>query len=345
MGTKHQQYLQLSLSKVKTLTRAIEYETNNPGLVAAVAMFGAIRPIYINRNGFTVLNPLDLDAIAAQPSPPDSIPCVIVDIDPTLDTALSIILNGGLDGWLNGVPKNDAAVWATIAHLTQLNQLDILGAPADYYSDLFSLSSPPVPATNSPQNLLHAPKPKPALNDFDIPALDANLQITTPPGEWALWGSQARSIGAEAYIFYTDDSKFNGLLSEPGKLAAAGAKCAVEINPTTSDHHPAALVIADLWRKRKLSQVWQEAGIRVAVDLNISRRFFDVALLGVPVGWRAYANRAYTEDTKHLHDAYTLAQRHAQTDDILYFVYGRNSACELCEANRWIYIPADQQRG
>jgi len=149
----------------------------------------------------------------------------------------------------------------------------------------------------------------------------------------------ARSSPAEAVFFYTDDSRFNGLLSEPGKLKATGATSAIELNFTTSDNHPAALVIADFWRKKKLASVWQEHGIRIAVDLNISPRYLPLAFVGVPIGWKAYANRAYAADLGALDQAHVMACNHARTDKILYFVYGNQEAAALCQARGWIHIP------
>jgi hypothetical protein len=99
-----------------------------------------------------------------------------------------------------------------------------------------------------------------------------------------------------------------------------------------------------VYRKRWLARYAQSYGIRVFVDLNVEREFFDIALLGVPQGWTAYANRAYHDDLTHLEDAYTLACEHAQTDIVYVVIGGRKEAKEMCNARGWLWVAEDSAR-
>lgn len=63
---------------------------------------------------------------------------------------------------------------------------------------------------------------------------------------------------------------------------------------------------------------------------------------GVPTGWRAYANRAYTADVEHLEAGYALACERAGTEEIVYMVYvGRKPVQDVCVERGWAWVPED----
>jgi hypothetical protein len=106
------------------------------------------------------------------------------------------------------------------------------------------------------------------------------------------------------------------------------------------------VALYQIYQKRRAASVWQFGGIRVFVDLNIDRSLFDLALLGVPSGWGAYANRAHHRDLGHLEDAYNLACEHAQNQPVKYMVYGGGKpAKELCQARGWMWFEAEGRNG
>ena len=76
---------------------------------------------------------------------------------------------------------------------------------------------------------------------------------------------------------------------------------------------------------------------------SVEREFFDLALAGVPEGWTAYANRAYSDDLAHLEEAFTLAQARAGGDaSVLYVVYGGQTAArDLCRERGWLWFAED----
>lgn len=337
-----QEATEIEYTRALKLKPAVKYTPYNlEGLAAAIQTFGIIRPLYITRNTWRVLNPLDLEALELAgrlgATIPDKLPAVLVTVDESLEAAVSLVLNGGLDSWLLGIPEEKAVI-ETIFRLMDIHpeKLLALGPPLDYFQlildNLAGIDPEKQPAP--PRTQISSDSPTLSL---DIPMLDPERQITQGY-TFTAWGQQRRSAQIQAAHFYVDDYRFQQLLSKPDLLTKAGAAAAIEVNFSTSDSQPGALFYADLWKKRKLSTEWQKAGVNIAVDLNLSRRHLEAGLVGVPDGWAAYANRAYQDDLEHLEAAYEVAQKHAGTD-VLYLIYsGGRRAKELCAARGWIHI-------
>lgn len=314
------------LDQVAGLPAALRMSSNvHPnGLSTALKRFGILKPVYVNRATAHVLNPVELAAIASVYTPDAAVPVVVLDIPAEDEVAAALVIAGGLDGMLNPLPADDEAVSEAIYRLLDADpaHLEAL-APLDYI-----------------QNLLYAGAGQPRLEGltWDIPMLDINLQVDDPTQRFIAWGSRRRDAPAHGIHFYVDDYRFSSVFDKPEAITATGCKAVIETNISTIDDQPGALFIADLWKKRRLSRVLQAQGVRVVVDVNVARRFLPYALMGVPTGWRAYANRAYIDDLDHLDEAYQLAQSHAGTD-ILYFVWGGGKAVKaLCKARGWVYL-------
>jgi hypothetical protein len=113
----------------------------------------------------------------------------------------------------------------------------------------------------------------------------------------------------------------------------------IEPNFSTHEQHPPAYVLWQVYRKRWLARWWQSKGLRVWVDLNVHRDFRELNLLGVPRGWKAFANRAHSEGDG-LAEEYELARQHAGSEDVLYLVYGGGKAVKaLCAERGWFHEP------
>lgn len=197
----------------------------------------------------------------------------------------------------------------------------------------------------------------PSANEYGIPDLDPDMQ-----GDFLdyplPWGSQARtkSFYGRTIHFYVDDCRFNGmgnavdhgaafwkLWERPDKVWQSGAPSFVEVNFSTSNAQPLAVALHQIYKKRHLSVYWQRRGMRCWVDLNVAPRWEEINLLGVPLGWKAYATRVHKNDTidSIAHQA-ELAECHAGTDKIQFAVYGHRKEIEaLCQRRGWIYIPED----
>jgi len=153
--------------------------------------------------------------------------------------------------------------------------------------------------------------------------------------------------------FYVDDVRFNALgnavlygdhfwklWERPDRVWKSGAPSFVEVNFSTSNAQPRWRALEQIGKKRHLSRYWQERGMLCWVDLNVAPRWWEENLLGVPLGWKAYATRIHrncTLDT--LADQAALAECHAGTDAIKFAVFGHRKEIEaLCQRQGWIYI-------
>ncbi len=192
----------------------------------------------------------------------------------------------------------------------------------------------------------------PSSNEWGIPDLLPELQgeAILPP-QIAKWGSMARTSVLEdgLYHFYVEDYKFSALLDDPTAVVNSRCKAVIEPNFSSRPNMPRAEVLyLSIYKKRWLSRYFQSQDIRVYVDLNIEREYFDLALYGVPRTWHSFANRAYTNDLSHLEDAYRLVVQYTQNNGIIYVVYGGGvSTQQLCKERGWVWIPeeADVVRG
>jgi hypothetical protein len=153
--------------------------------------------------------------------------------------------------------------------------------------------------------------------------------------------------------FYTDDTRFNALgnavlygdhfwklWERPDRVWKSGAPSFVECNFSTANAQPRWRALEQIGKKRHLSRYWQEHGMRSWVDLNVAHRWWEENLIGVPLGWNAWATRIHREDSlADVVDIAAVAEAHAGTDQIKFFVYGHRQEIEaLCKRRGWIYV-------
>lgn len=337
------EYAKIAYAKACGLTPALPFTLHQPaGWSATITHFGTFQPLWVNRTTWHVLNPMYLTGIQqavqnGMPAP-EELTALLLEIEPPLEAAIALILAGGLDGWLGGIPDKQR-VMDTIYHLLDIHPttLSVLGPDLDYFQLLLDsvagIDAAPPPAPQRPA-VIHQPPP----DSLDIPLLNLDLQIQKPY-EFVAWGSGSRSKTNRAAHFYVDDYRWQGLLKTPETLQAAGIQAAIELNFSTQDNQPGALFYADLWRKRRVAATWQALGIEIAVDLNVARRYLAANLMGVPEGWQTYANRAYPDDLTHLEAAYEVARKHAGDREVLYLVYsGGKAARDLCQERGWYWL-------
>ncbi len=179
-------------------------------------------------------------------------------------------------------------------------------------------------------------------NDWGIPLLDVNMQCRKQHTLIETWGRNARhnTRMPGMWHFYTDDYRFSAIWKDPDVLLKTGAMAAIEPNFSTSDIHPKAEVLYNIWRKRWLAKYWQFNGIETVVDLNVDTEFWDLNLLGVPKGWKSYATRWYAR-FDDIEWQFEQAKKHAESDDITFFVFQTKTKDveETCKQKGWILIP------
>ena len=173
-----------------------------------------------------------------------------------------------------------------------------------------------------------------------------------------VWGSQARtkSFKGKTIIFYTDDSRFNAmgnavmyghvywkLWERPDKVWWSGAPSFVEVNFSTSNAQPFWVAAQAIGKKRQLSKLFMDHGMRCWVDLNVAQRWEELNLVGIPRGWSAYATHQQRYgDESLLQHQFELACAHAMSDNVKFAVYAHSKEIErVCAREGWLYIPED----
>lgn len=186
----------------------------------------------------------------------------------------------------------------------------------------------------------------PSNNEWGVPLLDITMQAKAINLPIERWGRLPRHGGKRTmggtWHFYTDDYKFTALWKDPSPIINSGCVNIVEPNLSTNPTMPRAEVLHRIYRKRWLARLWQTYGIRTFVDLCIDHAHADLALLGVPYGWGAYATRAYGGMLHELMLDYQLANQRSGNTPLLFLVLGGgNEAKAMCDAYGWAWLPQE----
>ncbi len=188
----------------------------------------------------------------------------------------------------------------------------------------------------------------PSSNSEGIPDLLSSLQPRGLELPVNRIGAQARKCRAEGQTLhgYTDDYRINGLFKDPSWLVNSGCRALVEPNFSTNGEMPKVIAKSYVYAKRWIARWAQSYGIEIWVDLAMNEHHADIALLGVPHGWKAYATYTYITgyDDEWLFRQWDQAVNHAGTEEILFWVYGgEDHTKELCQERGWLWTPAHQQ--
>lgn len=184
----------------------------------------------------------------------------------------------------------------------------------------------------------------PSDNDWGIPMLDINMQAQECAIPVLRYGEQARALdmkGNGTVHFYTDDYKFSAVYEHPEKILQHHPRNIIEPNFSTFLDMAPAFGLQAIYKKRVVSRMMQDKGIRVFVDLNVSQNFIKLNLLGVPQGWRAFATRGYSDRLGHLEVEYGIAEASAAIAGTkpLFLVYGGGKKCQdFCKEVGAVYI-------
>lgn len=181
----------------------------------------------------------------------------------------------------------------------------------------------------------------PTNNSLGIPLLDPMLQAEFLDVPFALWGTIRQSEAFKGtYHFYRQDEGFEAVWKAPHKLVNTRCINVIESNFSCYLDMPPAIAHYQVYRKRWLSRYWQHYGVRIFVDLNVSERYYDLNLYGVPKGWKSWATRAYSDRLENVEVEFELAAAHAGTSNIAFVVYsGGKHAQSLCYQKGWFWFP------
>ena len=180
----------------------------------------------------------------------------------------------------------------------------------------------------------------PSDNDFEIPSLLLDNQPVHLELPFTPWGVEGRyKKGITTYHFYVDDYRFEQLYKNPILLLQSGCRAVVEPNNSIHDQTPIAYGIYQIYRKRYLARYLQECGMQIWVDLNVSHRFAEYNLLGVPDGYNAFFTRGVAGWEPHLELCLQMAQRKSGLSEPNMYVYGGGKEIEKwCQAHGLRYL-------
>ena len=193
------------------------------------------------------------------------------------------------------------------------------------------------------------PLPVETTGAFDLPQL-IGQQVTEVPSasEWKKWGRHKRSEQSQAWHFYCCDYRFESTLRNPDLLLHTGATFAVEVNVSTHEGDPMAVALAGLYRKRSVTQFWQQNGVTTAIDLNVSGIARELVFEGLPTNHNIFASKYQVKDLAGepigldgLVEDYLLADSYVEADTPINFIVygGGNKVSQFCSDHGWLWIP------
>ena len=94
-----------------------------------------------------------------------------------------------------------------------------------------------------------------------------------------------------------------------------------------------------IYKKRWIARYWQECGLYIYTDLNVSSKFYDYNKLGIPEGYNAFATRGYADRIQYLQAELNIAKdiSGAQTPNMIVYGGGDNIK-KFCRKNDLLYI-------
>jgi hypothetical protein len=185
----------------------------------------------------------------------------------------------------------------------------------------------------------------PSNNMYDVPTLLMDQQGELVELPFIPYGSFSRNAKVAAtYHFYVDDYRFEAVWDNPYNITYKELKAIVEPNLSLYDTTPISYGLHLIYKKRWLARRMQDFNIKIFVDLNVSAKFYEYNLLGVPDGWNAFMTRGYKERIDYLKEEFKIAQNISKKENPNFVVYaGGNDVKKWCLENNVLYI--EQMRG
>lgn len=177
-------------------------------------------------------------------------------------------------------------------------------------------------------------------NVFEIPNLLLEMQAGKVELPFTPWGANSRlRKDVATYHFYVDDYRFEALFKDPIKLLTSGCKAIVEPNCSCHDQTPVAWGIQLIYKKRWLSRYFQECGIKVYADLNVSHKFIEYNKMGIPKGYNAFFTRGTDGWMESIKSDLKVAQEISGLERPNLIVYGGGKTIqEFCMQNGLLYM-------
>ena len=180
----------------------------------------------------------------------------------------------------------------------------------------------------------------PSDNALEIPYLLPEMQAGHLELPLNPWGANSRlRKDVATYHFYVDDYRFEALFKDPVKLLMSGCKAIVEPNCSCHDQTPIAYGVSLIYKKRWLSRYFQECGIKVYADLNVSHKFIEYNKMGIPKGYNAFFTRGLDGWLESLKSDLKVAQEISGLDRPNLCVYGGGDEIQaFCREKGLLYV-------
>ena len=179
----------------------------------------------------------------------------------------------------------------------------------------------------------------PSDNLYDIPCLRLDKQAGNLVLPLAPYGIGRKNRRAATLHFYVDDYRFSALWKNPAKILDDEILAAVEPNYSLFDTTPLAFGLQMIYQKRWIARYWQENGVLIYADLNVSSKFFEYNRMGIPEGYNAFATRGSLGGLDLVKAKYEIAQQISGLDTPNLVVYGGGKAVhEFCCDKSLLYI-------
>lgn len=179
----------------------------------------------------------------------------------------------------------------------------------------------------------------PSDNIFDIPVLRLDMQAGNLELPFVPYGSPYKMKSAKTLHYFIEDYRFNTLWDNPAKILNKYITQSVEPNYSLFDTTPIARGIERIYRKRWIARYWQEHGLLIYADLNVSAKFYEYNQLGIPQGYNAFATRGYRGKLDALEMEYEIAVRISGFDCPNMIVYGGgNEIHDFCMKRSLLYV-------
>lgn len=179
----------------------------------------------------------------------------------------------------------------------------------------------------------------PSDNEYDIPCLLINGQAGYLELPFTPVGAGYKTSRAKTLHFYVDDYRFATIWENPAKIISNHLKQIVEVNYSLFHTTPIARGLERIYKKRWLSRYWQECGLLVYVDLNVSPKFYDLNRLGIPDGYNAFCTRGYRGKIDYLKAEHQIAREISGLDSPNLIIYGGGKVIhDYCMEHSLLYV-------
>lgn len=177
-------------------------------------------------------------------------------------------------------------------------------------------------------------------NELEIPNLLLDKQAGKLLLPLAPWGADSRlRKDVATYHFYVDDYRFEAIWKDPIKVLTSGVKALVEPNLSVYDTTPIAYGLHQIYKKRWISRYFQECGILVYADLNVSVKFMEYNKLGIPKGYNAFFTRGYNGRLEYLKMELEVAREISGLETPNLLVYGGGDEIrKFCTDSSLVYV-------